>query len=161
MKFVLIFGGIAVGKMTVAQELAKITDLRLFHNHMTIEPVIEIFGAFNFDVISCLRDVIFEEFVKTDSYGMVYTGAWALENPDDWEYFGKITERFTRAGGEVSIMSTWSHPRKCAFCATKQKTESATSPLCRTRTYRASGCLIQTLATDGRAVRASSHPKLS
>ena len=39
MKLVLLFGDCAVGKMTVGQELAKITDLRLFHNHMTIEPV--------------------------------------------------------------------------------------------------------------------------
>jgi hypothetical protein len=46
MKFVLIFGDAAVGKMTVGQELCKITDLRLFHNHMTIEPVLDVFGYF-------------------------------------------------------------------------------------------------------------------
>ena len=40
MKLVLIIGSGAVGKMTVGQELMKITDLRLFHNHMMIEPVI-------------------------------------------------------------------------------------------------------------------------
>jgi len=101
MKLVLIFGGIAVGKMTVAQELAKITGLRLFHNHMTIEPVIEVFGYFNFDVISRLREVIFEEFVRTDHYGMVFTGCWALEEPEDWEYFDSVAERFTKMGGEV------------------------------------------------------------
>jgi len=101
MKFVLIFGGIAVGKMTVAQELAKITDLRLFHNHMTIEPVIDVFGSFRFDVISSLRDVIFDAFVTTEHYGMVYTGAWALEDPQDWEYFNGITERFKKVGGEI------------------------------------------------------------
>ena len=39
MKLVLIVGDGAVGKMTVGQELMKITGLRLFHNHMTIEPV--------------------------------------------------------------------------------------------------------------------------
>ena len=32
MKLVLLFGDAAVGKMTVGQELTKITDLRLFHN---------------------------------------------------------------------------------------------------------------------------------
>ena len=42
MKLVLIVGSGAVGKMTVGQELMKITDLRLFHNHMMIEPVIDI-----------------------------------------------------------------------------------------------------------------------
>ena len=101
MKLVLIFGGIAVGKMTVAQELVKITELRLFHNHMTIEPVIEIFRYFNFNVISRLREVIFEEFVRTDNYGMVFTGCWALEDPNDWEYFGGVAEHFKNIGGEV------------------------------------------------------------
>ena len=33
MKLVLIIGDGAVGKMTVGQELTKITILRLFHNH--------------------------------------------------------------------------------------------------------------------------------
>ena len=37
MKFILIFGPQAVGKMTVGQELEKITELKLFHNHVTIE----------------------------------------------------------------------------------------------------------------------------
>jgi hypothetical protein len=33
MKFVIIFGPQAVGKMTVGYELEKITDLKLFHYH--------------------------------------------------------------------------------------------------------------------------------
>ena len=47
MKLVLLIGSGAVGKMTVGQELAKITGLKLFHNHMTIEPVLELFGTYN------------------------------------------------------------------------------------------------------------------
>ena len=44
MKLVLIIGAGAVGKMSVGQELMKITNLRLFHNHMMIEPVVDIFA---------------------------------------------------------------------------------------------------------------------
>ncbi len=44
MKFVLIFGPQAVGKMTVGQELTKITELKLLHNHMTIELLEPFFG---------------------------------------------------------------------------------------------------------------------
>ena len=101
MKLVLIFGGLAVGKMTVAQELTKITDLRLFHNHMTIEPVIEIFGSFNLDVTLRLREVIFEAFVRTEQYGMVFTGGWNLDDPNDWEYFNGVVKHFIQKGGEV------------------------------------------------------------
>ena len=55
MKFLLISGHMAVGKMTVGQKLAKITKLKLFHNHMTIEPVLEVFGEFLRDTILRLR----------------------------------------------------------------------------------------------------------
>lgn len=101
MKFVLIVGDGAVGKMTVGQELMKITDLRLFHNHMTIEPVLEIFNDFNIDVILKLRYLIFEEFAKTQNYGMIYTCMWAYDCPEDWEIMNKILQIFTNVGAEL------------------------------------------------------------
>lgn len=55
MKLVIIVGSGAVGKMTVGQELMKKTGLRLFHNHMMIEPVIEIFGKYDSGVVEKLR----------------------------------------------------------------------------------------------------------
>ena len=69
MKLLMLFGDAAVGKMTVGQELAKLTDLRLFHNHMTIEPVLEIFGGRNDPAIDRMRWVVLEEFAKTDLEG--------------------------------------------------------------------------------------------
>ena len=86
MKLVLLIGNSAVGKMTVGQELAKITQLRLFHNHMMIEPVLEIFGQWRPDVTQRLRQVIFEEFAKTDNYGMIFTFMWAFDMQSDWDY---------------------------------------------------------------------------
>ena len=86
MKLVLLIGNSAVGKMTVGQELAKITGLRLFHNHMMIEPVLEIFGQWRPDVTQRLRQVIFEEFARTDHYGMIFTFMWAFDMQSDWDY---------------------------------------------------------------------------
>jgi len=42
---VIIIGPHAVGKMTVGQELAKLTGLKLFHNHMSIELVRKFFSV--------------------------------------------------------------------------------------------------------------------
>lgn len=86
MKLLFMIGDAAVGKMTVGQELMKRTGLRLFHNHMTIEPVLEIFGQFHGPTIKRLREVIFEEFAKTDSYGMIFTFLWAFDMQEDWDY---------------------------------------------------------------------------
>ena len=94
MKLLLLFGNSAVGKMTVGQELAKITPFRLFHNHMMIEPVLEIFGSFRGDVIQKLRKVIFEEFAKSDNYGMIFTFMWAFDMPSDWEYLESVKAIF-------------------------------------------------------------------
>ena len=94
MKLVLIIGSGAVGKMTVGQELMKITDLRLFHNHMMIEPTLEIFGSFDGKVIGRLREVVFEEFLKTDNEGMVFTYMWAFDMPSDLEYLLTVTSKF-------------------------------------------------------------------
>ena len=67
MKLLFIIGDAAVGKMTVGQELMKITDLRLFHNHMTIEPVIKIFGRYDGKTIAEMRDLIFKNFAASEN----------------------------------------------------------------------------------------------
>ena len=94
MKLVLIIGAGAVGKMTVGQELAKITNLRLFHNHMMIEPVIDIFGYFKGDTILKLREIIFDDFVKSNKEGMIHTLMWAFEMKSDWEYVENLAKKF-------------------------------------------------------------------
>lgn len=84
--------------MTVGQELMKITELRLFHNHMTIEPVIEIFGSVNWKVISRLREVIFEEFAISNCFGLIFTFVWAFDQQSDWNYIEHDKSIFSRNG---------------------------------------------------------------
>ena len=100
MKFVFILGDAAVGKMTVGQELMKITDLRLFHNHMTIESVIEIFGRYDGKTIFELRDVIFRNFAASENYGMIFTMMVDFDMPSEWEYLAHIREIFEPYGTE-------------------------------------------------------------
>ena len=81
-KLVLICGPQAVGKMTVGQELTKITDLKLFHNHMTIEPLLQIFEyeSKEFQELNSLfRQRIFEKFANSDEYGLKFTYVWAFD----------------------------------------------------------------------------------
>jgi len=101
LKLVLIIGDSAVGKMTVGQELAKITDLRLFHNHMMIEPVLEIFGYFNGKAIAGMREVIFEEFAKSEHYGLIFTYMWAFDQQSDWDYVEYVCEIFRKHNADI------------------------------------------------------------
>jgi dephospho-CoA kinase len=43
MKLILIYGSPAVGKLTVANEIARQTDFKVFHNHLTIDAVEPVF----------------------------------------------------------------------------------------------------------------------
>lgn len=111
MKLVFLIGDAAVGKMTVGQELMKITDLRLFHNHMTIEPVIEIFGYYEPKTIFALREDIFKGFAASDNYGMIFTYMWAFDMQSDWDYIEHVKEIFAPYGTEfyyVELIATQS-----------------------------------------------------
>lgn len=100
MKLVFILGDAAVGKMTVGQALMKITDLRLFHNHMAIEPVLEIFGDFDTGVINELRELIFTRFAASGRYGMIFTLMMAFDHQEDWDYLEHIKSIFAPYGTE-------------------------------------------------------------
>ncbi|MBQ3155502.1 MAG: shikimate kinase [Clostridia bacterium] len=104
MKLLFIFGAHAAGKMTVGQAVSRITPMKLFHNHMTIEPVIELFGAYNGAVTERLRQVVFEEFVKTDNYGLIFTFIWAFDMPYDEEYVKRLSGMYRAAGAEVDYV---------------------------------------------------------
>ena len=103
MKLLLLFGHMAVGKMTVGQELAKITEMRLFHNHMTIEPVLEIFGDYRWDTIERLRHVIFEDFAASGNYGLIFTFMWGFDQQSEWDYVNRIVEIFKKQNGGADI----------------------------------------------------------
>ena len=109
MKLIFLIGDAAVGKMTVGQELMKITDLRLFHNHMTIEPVIEIFGRYDGKTISEIRDTIFKNYAASDNYGMIFTIMMDFDLPSEWEYLEHIKGIFEPYGTDfyyVELIAT-------------------------------------------------------
>ncbi len=101
MKLVILIGNSAAGKMTVEQELMKITKLRLFHNHMTIEPVIEVFGYRDGMAVNRLREVFFEEFAASQLYGMIFTYMWAFDMPSDWDYIEHVKGIFSKHNADI------------------------------------------------------------
>ncbi|SHH91930.1 AAA family ATPase [Clostridium grantii] len=109
MKLVFLIGDASVGKMTVGQELMKITELRLFHNHMSIEPVIEIFGYFHGQSINKIRKIVFEEFAASDNYGLIFTYMWAFDQKSDWDYVENVTNIFRKKGADVYYVELVAH----------------------------------------------------
>jgi hypothetical protein len=84
-ELLLVFGPPAVGKMTVGRALCARSDFRLFHNHHTIEPLLEIFGfgtpPFN-TLNSEFRRRVIEEAAASGTR-LVFTFVWALQEESD------------------------------------------------------------------------------
>ena len=102
-KFVMIVGPQAVGKMTVGQELTKITNLKLLHNHMTIELLTKIFDYSKESYTKLnleFRTRIFEEFAKSSEYGLVFTCCFDFDVTEEWEIIRKWRNIFKENGGE-------------------------------------------------------------
>ena len=90
--------------MTVGKELAELTGLKLFHNHMTIELVIPFFefGTPPFQrLVGEFRRRIMEEVAESDLPGLIFTFVWALDEPEERAYVDKLTQIFTQAGADI------------------------------------------------------------
>jgi hypothetical protein len=76
MKLIFIYGSPAVGKLTVAKELASITGYKISHNHLTFDLASSLFDPFSrpFGVL-CeeLRLKTFEIAARCGLEGMIFT----------------------------------------------------------------------------------------
>lgn len=107
MKFIIITGPQAVGKMTVGQELVKITNLKLLHNHMTIEVLTKIFD-YSRDSFRKLNEEfrmqIFKEFAKSEEEGIIFTTTWDFEDKEEWNRIYKYIQIFKDNNAEIYIV---------------------------------------------------------
>lgn len=104
MKLVILFGPPAVGKMTVGQELAKTTGLKLFHNHMTIDLLLNLFeyGTKEFTRLDWVfRNEIFDAVAASELPGLIFTYMWALNDPGDKSYIDDLSKRFSERSATV------------------------------------------------------------
>lgn len=106
--FVIIMGPHAVGKMTVGQELAKITGLRLFHNHMSIELARKLFAPDEkeeFDsLIRTIRQNVFDIFAKRNLPGLIFTYMCVFDRQDGLDYLTGLIELFKSNGAKCCVV---------------------------------------------------------
>ena len=104
---VIILGPHAVGKMTVGQELAKITDLRLFHNHMSIELTRKLFfySEKEWKILNgTIRQTVFELFAKGDFPGLIFTYMCAFDIQEEFDYLESVIALFKENGANCCVV---------------------------------------------------------
>ena len=104
MKLIFLYGPPAVGKLTVAKELSKLTGFKVFHNHLTTDLVASIFelgDEVRTNFISRYRLELIDAGAKR-GVDMIFTFAYA-KGPDDG-FVRKIVRRVRKHGGEVCFV---------------------------------------------------------
>ena len=111
MNLVYLYGPPGVGKFTVGKELAKITGYKLFHNQLSIEPVISVFdfGTESFNkLVLDLRNQVIEEAAKRN-VSMIFTSAYAKGYNE--KIMKEIIRRVKKNGGKVLFVQLYCDPK--------------------------------------------------
>ncbi|MEX0782002.1 MAG: shikimate kinase [Dehalococcoidia bacterium] len=103
MNLVVIFGPPAVGKATVGKHLADMTGYRLLHNNMALDLVAQFFprGTPGFELYPSFNTQIIEAAATHGDPDIIFTVAWALDQPADWELMKRRTDAVESRGGQV------------------------------------------------------------
>ncbi len=104
MKLILLYGPPAVGKLTVAKELAGLTNFKLFHNHLTIDVAASIFehGSRPYTrVLRQMRLMILEEAIRAHLEGIILTYVYG---PSRAAVIRQYVTLMTRRGGDICLV---------------------------------------------------------
>lgn len=105
MKLVFIYGPPAVGKLTVAEELAATTGFKLFHNHLTVDLALALFdfGTPSFGrYVDHLRLEAFETAGCEGIVGLIFTFVYAYALDD--EFIRQVVKIVENNGGAVCFV---------------------------------------------------------
>lgn len=104
MKLVCIYGPPAVGKLTVAEELGRLTSLAVWDNHTSLDCVLPIF-PFGTESLSTLTEqirlLVLEEAAR-EGVDVIFTIVFAF--PDDVAYVEGIFSVVEKHGGSVCLV---------------------------------------------------------
>jgi len=105
---VVIYGTIAVGKLTVGKLLAKKLGYKLTHNHLINDLVLSVFDRGTIEAGACVEKYRFEFYetavkahqnlVITHCYSHEYVSTTGLSDP---EYLRTLERKLTKAGARV------------------------------------------------------------
>ena len=102
-RLLLIIGPPAVGKMTVGRAVADRSTFRLFHNHHTIELLLDVFdyGTPPFKTLNSeFRRRIIEEAAQAGT-DLVFTFVWDLDLPEETEWLADLVAPY---GDRVAVV---------------------------------------------------------
>lgn len=110
MSLLLILGPPAVGKMTVGRAIADRSAFRLFHNHHSIEMLLDVFdhGTPPFRTLNTeIRSRVIEEAAATGT-DLVFTFVMGMDEEDEAAYLERLAAPY---GDDVAVVEPGRRPR--------------------------------------------------
>jgi hypothetical protein len=103
MRLVFLYGPPAVGKLTVSLELAALTGFKVFHNHLTVNPLVAIFPRNSPPYSRLLREFRVRMLEEAAEAGVDLIATWAYPRNGEegaQAYFRAVESR----GGRVHLV---------------------------------------------------------
>ena len=103
MRLLLIIGPPAVGKMTVGRAVADRSSFRLFHNHHSIEMLLDVFdyGTPAFKTLNTeVRRRVIEEAAASGT-DLVFTYVWGMDVPEEADYLERLVAPYD---GHIAVV---------------------------------------------------------
>ena len=106
MRLLVIFGPPAVGKMTVGRAVAARSEFRLFHNHATIEPLLEVFDYGTLPFTTLMGEWRRRVVEEAAAFGtdLLFTFVWGLEIEADAAAMVELITPYAAAGADVAFV---------------------------------------------------------
>ncbi len=95
-KVIVLYGPLGVGKLTVAKELSKETNFKVFHSHLLSDMLSEFFNTGTRDLADSFRDLwlyLFKGLLKSNNKGVIITlvyGVQTFKGKEDNTFFFQI-----------------------------------------------------------------------
>ena len=109
MTLLLLYGPPAVGKLTIAKEIARLTGFTVFHNHLTVNLVAAIFPrgtpAYR-QLLWDIRYAVFAEAARAHIDGLIFTMVYRRDQEPCIARSVEIVERFE---GAVCLVHVYCH----------------------------------------------------
>jgi hypothetical protein len=105
MRLVFIYGMPATGKLTVAQELAKLTGYKLFHNHMVVDLLLSSFEFGSAQFVRLREKIwlgVFREAARANVPGLIFT--FNPEKTVGAGFVAQAVETVANGGGRVDFV---------------------------------------------------------
>lgn len=107
MKLIFIYGPPASGKLTIAEELTKITNFKLYHNHLAHDLVASIFDYEKykqtfFTLTSEINFFMLSKAAKKNISNVIFTNCYY--HPEDIKFTKNIVDIVTKYKGEVNFV---------------------------------------------------------